>query len=954
MDQGHVILVVGDESREREALFDLLKSEGYHVHAVATCEQALDAARRHKPAVALIDLWLADLPGHVVLHGLRQAMPDMECIALLTSPAQQEGAYEALKLGAFTFLRRSYDARQLLVTVERAIEKRQNAKALLDVKERLAVMFDSLPAGILIVDERTRAVVDANPAAVRQIGAPKAEIIGSLMHARALGAGGAAESPAPATSGVTPEGVATRQTGRRIPATRTVATITLGGRRHLVESFLDVSGRLEVEDRLAVASTLSDLLLDGVQDLVMTVNASGTVLKVHGGAPRDQGEILEDRESAALLPAICRDRYRRTLRDLFHDGRGTAFSAGTPPFEFWSIRMDPVLSRGETVAAAVRVRNLAALDRAAALMRFRGAAVDLGGEALLVVDTEGTIVDANTAACHLLEYESAELIGLAFKQVDQPPEPRPWSRMWPALVAQGPQACESVHQTRGGTSLPVRLTLHHVLIEGTALALVFVRDLSAIQRLDAAHQDLASREAGLLSAVHDPMWLLDRQHTIRDLNEAAAATAGKAVSALREQPYDRAVAPALARGRLERIENVFLRGVPVAFEDHADGRDYEVTLTPVRDRSGTIVVIAVHAHEITEARARLNQAAVLWKDGPVSLLLLNLEGLAAWQAAHPSPPGQAETATPPLSTIAVEDANPLALALLGAASLDALRASLGGMDPAGAAALTTGACRLLEAPSRPVELDLVLTLPGARSIHATARLAALPAQPGGPLRAYLGLIDRTDGVSARDDIIATSTLERKRVGEDVERAFAPTLDRAGEAVLALQAALPAEVGSPLADAVRDLAKLVENARAQVRRVTLGLTRHDGAEVGLPAAMGRLADECRELWGVTCRCNLRAAALVRDRAIGMHLVAVAREAVDAAVRRGAREIGITLSASAGDGTLAIRDDGSPIAEQQQDDVAPMLMRLHAEVIRGTLSAERDGRGATTLTCRFPCV
>ena len=48
----HTILIVGDETREREALFTLLQESGYQPLTASTCEQAQDYARKYKPAVA--------------------------------------------------------------------------------------------------------------------------------------------------------------------------------------------------------------------------------------------------------------------------------------------------------------------------------------------------------------------------------------------------------------------------------------------------------------------------------------------------------------------------------------------------------------------------------------------------------------------------------------------------------------------------------------------------------------------------------------------------------------------------------------------------------------------------------------------------------------------------------------------------------------------------------------
>ena len=123
------ILVVDDDPYIRESLSGILKARGYVPTESATGQAALDSIEKEKPAVAVIDLRLDDMPGLEVMRKIKKCSPDTECI-VLTGQASQASAIEAVNLGAYSYVQKPYDVDQLLVTIRRAIEKREAEEAL--------------------------------------------------------------------------------------------------------------------------------------------------------------------------------------------------------------------------------------------------------------------------------------------------------------------------------------------------------------------------------------------------------------------------------------------------------------------------------------------------------------------------------------------------------------------------------------------------------------------------------------------------------------------------------------------------------------------------------------------------------------------------------------------------------------------------------------------------------
>jgi len=128
MNAKRTILIVDDDLQVRKTLSDILRVRGYAPIAAATGKAALDRVEEEMPAVALIDLKLEDISGLEVMRGIKERSPGTESI-VLTGYATQKSAIEAVNLGAYSYMQKPYDVEQLLVTVGRAVEKRERGSA---------------------------------------------------------------------------------------------------------------------------------------------------------------------------------------------------------------------------------------------------------------------------------------------------------------------------------------------------------------------------------------------------------------------------------------------------------------------------------------------------------------------------------------------------------------------------------------------------------------------------------------------------------------------------------------------------------------------------------------------------------------------------------------------------------------------------------------------------------
>jgi len=123
------ILIVDDDPDPRNILSDIFKAKGFMPIAMETGKAALERVKDEPPDIALIDLKLEDMSGLEVLKEIKKLSPCTECI-VLTGYASKESAIEATNLGAYGYLEKPYDMNQLLLMIQRAIEKQKTEEEL--------------------------------------------------------------------------------------------------------------------------------------------------------------------------------------------------------------------------------------------------------------------------------------------------------------------------------------------------------------------------------------------------------------------------------------------------------------------------------------------------------------------------------------------------------------------------------------------------------------------------------------------------------------------------------------------------------------------------------------------------------------------------------------------------------------------------------------------------------
>lgn len=115
----------------------------------------------------------------------------------------------------------------------------------------LTRIFESIRARIVIVDVESQRIVDASPSALAMMGESKEDCIGKVCQ---LFISPAESENSPVSGQGQPvnrqEQVLLTTSGARIPVIKSVVPLELDGRPCLLETFVDITGRKNVENNL--------------------------------------------------------------------------------------------------------------------------------------------------------------------------------------------------------------------------------------------------------------------------------------------------------------------------------------------------------------------------------------------------------------------------------------------------------------------------------------------------------------------------------------------------------------------------------------------------------------------------------------------------------------------------------------------------------------------------------
>ena len=167
---GPTVLIVDDERTLARAVKTFLAEAGYEAEVAGDAEKAKELVESLRPDVVFADVRLPGMSGIDLLRWIRDFDPSIPVI-IMTAHGTIEGAVEAVKLGAFDYMKKPVDLEELKLLADRARETAQMKQELSYYRSRAAseralrpVSWATSPALTAVMDQaRQIAALDETP-----------------------------------------------------------------------------------------------------------------------------------------------------------------------------------------------------------------------------------------------------------------------------------------------------------------------------------------------------------------------------------------------------------------------------------------------------------------------------------------------------------------------------------------------------------------------------------------------------------------------------------------------------------------------------------------------------------------------------------------------------------------------------------------------------------------------
>jgi two-component system response regulator AtoC len=134
------VLIIEDEKLIRWSLRQRLVDEGYTVDEAETGREGLAKLADRTYDVVTLDYKLPDITGLQVLQEIQPRDGEL-VVVMLTAYSNVEDAVEAMRLGAFDYVSKPFKMEELMLTIERGLERTRLKRQVRDLRAQMQAKF---------------------------------------------------------------------------------------------------------------------------------------------------------------------------------------------------------------------------------------------------------------------------------------------------------------------------------------------------------------------------------------------------------------------------------------------------------------------------------------------------------------------------------------------------------------------------------------------------------------------------------------------------------------------------------------------------------------------------------------------------------------------------------------------------------------------------------------------
>jgi len=315
------VLLVDNDTAFLKIAKECLETEGpFQVETAVSVEEATEKMKKKKYDAIVCDYVMPGKDGLQFLKELRDRGNKIPFI-MFTGKGREEVAVKALNFGADRYFNKIGDPEavygELAHGISQVVESKRAEDALMESRNYLEAILNSIYTGVVVIDGDTHKIVDANLNALETIGAPREHVIGKICH----------KFICPTEKGKCPitdlgqtvdrsERVLLRANGERIPIIKTVTLVMWRSHKYLVESFVDITEQKKVELEIQESQEKFRRLFMNNPEASVYANSDFHVVDVNPRFTELFGYSLEEVKGKRLLDLIVPEDKREEAKKL--------------------------------------------------------------------------------------------------------------------------------------------------------------------------------------------------------------------------------------------------------------------------------------------------------------------------------------------------------------------------------------------------------------------------------------------------------------------------------------------------------------------------------------------------------------------------------------------------------------------------------------------------------------
>ena len=388
----------------------------------------------------------------------------------------------------------------VIASVRDITARHEAEEAVRQSEEQFRIIFDSMGDGVAI-SEPGGNFLEVNRVVCESLGYTREQLL-----AMPVGAINSPESAATIPERVQVmirggrvraiEATHVRRDGTEIPIEAVSRRIEFRGRPAILTVYRDLTERKRSEEALREQASLMQQLLDAIPIPIFANYTDGRPHLANAAFTAGPGRLREgtDGRKYGELDEADAEMHAAHDRPVLEEGAVETYEAnlylpdGTARRQL--LTKAPLRSKDGKITGIVaagldisdRYRGEQALRQSEE--RFR-TLFESAGDALLILDADGRLLDANRTACERLGYTRDELASMTADQIDTPEFATRFRERMTSLAERGSLSFESAHLARDGTVIPTEVIATTIELGGKTAILEIARDLTERRRAEA-------------------------------------------------------------------------------------------------------------------------------------------------------------------------------------------------------------------------------------------------------------------------------------------------------------------------------------------------------------------------------------------------------------------------------------------------------------------------------------